>query len=89
MFPGALLLPVFGNLLVTFGVNSLAFLFFGFAFGNYLLLSNLFIFCAVMPQPVYINDPGAISNTEDLEEDLETPTGENLFFSAKVGNTVF
>ena len=42
-----------------------------------------------MPQPVYINDPGAISNTEDLEEDLETPTGENMFFSAKVGNKVF
>ena len=42
-----------------------------------------------MPQPVYINGLGAISNTEDVEEDLETPTGENLFFSTKVGNKVF
>eukprot|EP00090_Calanus_glacialis_P012962 TRINITY_DN21598_c0_g1_i2.p1 TRINITY_DN21598_c0_g1~~TRINITY_DN21598_c0_g1_i2.p1 ORF type:complete len:530 (+),score=123.61 TRINITY_DN21598_c0_g1_i2:49-1590(+) len=37
----------------------------------------------VMPQPVYNNDPEVIDNTEDIEEDLETPTGENLFFSAK------
>ena len=40
-----------------------------------------------MPQPVYINDPEAIDNDEDIEEDLETPTGENLFISASVGNT--
>ena len=40
-----------------------------------------------MPQPVYNNDPEDINNTEDIEEDLETPTGENLFISVKVGNT--
>ena len=52
-----------------------------------IVLFNSFIFCLVMPQPVYINDPEGIDNDEDIEEDLETPTGETLFISAKVGNT--
>ena len=38
-----------------------------------------------MHQPLYINDADDIHNTEDIEEDLETPTGENIFPSAKVG----
>ena len=38
-----------------------------------------------MHQPLYINDADDINNTEDIEEDLETPTGENVFPSAKVG----
>ena len=41
--------------------------------------------CLVMPQPVYTNAVDGINNTEDNEEDLETPTGENIFPTAKVG----
>ena len=40
-----------------------------------------------MPQPVYNNNPEVTNNTEDIEEDLETPTGESLLFPAKVGKT--
>ena len=54
--------------------------------GGGILFYKLFVFCAVTPQPVYNNDPETINNTEDIEEDLETPTGENLFFITKVGN---
>ena len=52
-----------------------------------ILLANLifFILFLVMHQPLYINDADDINNTEDIEEDLETPTGENIFPSAKVG----
>ena len=39
-----------------------------------------------MHQPLYINDA---DDTEDTEEDLETPTGENIFLSAKVGKFVY
>ena len=38
-----------------------------------------------MPQPVYTNAVDGTNDTEDNEEDLETPTGENIFPSAKVG----
>ena len=49
-------------------------------------------FFQVTPQPVYINDPDStikdtidLEDNEDVEEDLETPTGENSFYEAKVG----
>ena len=41
---------------------------------------------------MYINDPDSpikdtidMEDNEDVEEDLETPTGENSFYEAKVG----
>ena len=45
------------------------------------LFANLifFILFLVMHQPLYINDADDINNTEDTEEDLETPSGENIF----------
>ena len=54
------------------------------------LLDSLIFFplFLVMHQPLYINDADDINITEDTEEDLETPTGENLFPPAKVGEFI-
>ena len=42
-----------------------------------------------MHQPLYINDADDINITEDTEEDLETPTGENISPTAKVGKFLY
>ena len=43
-----------------------------------------FPLCEGMAQTLYNNDNDGINAIEDNEDDLETPTGENLFSSFQV-----